>query len=348
MVLMKAVKRAAGAGNKNPVKRNAFPDVSQDRLDEEIDCYIRSMGVAASFDLLEYKNLQPQQAEQPKALFKLNKLLEALLKVSPSGQIKYGQLRQSLVVACKKFGMELLASHWEVEHAHLPGRASDALGILLKHWRRVTASQTAWEKFERKLEESHANQLQRLYKMMQGEKEKPKRELTAHISDVTVDSKGMPAMLKTSSEEDGSSDCDTKGSLMNSPPPVAKGVWREKAGKPLKKKPATKMALAASTCKRPASKHNPKMARLAGGATTNIHTASLTVGGGKNQAYIQHVPGPGTGKRLIVACTVKQAAALKISHKALIQELLPKCKVPGTTKGDVLKARDDLFHKYAK
>ena len=142
---MKAVKRAAGAGNKNPVKRNAFPDVSQDRLDEEIDCYIRSMGVAASFDLLEYKNLQPQQAEQPKALFKLNKLLEALLKVSPSGQIKYGLLRQSLVVACKKIGMELLASHWEVEHAHLPGRASDALGILLKHWGRVTASQTAWD-----------------------------------------------------------------------------------------------------------------------------------------------------------------------------------------------------------
>ena len=117
--------------------------------------------------------------------------------------------------------------------------------------------------------------------------------------------------------------------------------------KAFEKKPATKMALAASTCKRPA-KHKPKMARLAGGATTNIHTASLTVGGGKNQAYIQHVPGPGTGKRLIVACTVKQAAALKISHKALIQELLPKCKVPGTTKGDVLKARDDLFHKYAK
>ena len=78
------------------------------------------------------------------------------------------------------------------------------------------------------------------------------------------------------------------------------------------------------------------MARLAGGATNNIHTASLTVGGGKNQAYIQHVR------------TVKQAAALKISHKALIQELLPKCQVPGTTKGDVLKARDDLFQKYAK
>ena len=52
-MLMKAVKRGAGAGNKNHIKRNAFPDVSQDKLDEEVGCYIRSMGVAASFDLLE-------------------------------------------------------------------------------------------------------------------------------------------------------------------------------------------------------------------------------------------------------------------------------------------------------
>ena len=237
---MKAVKRGAGAGNKNHIKRNAFPDVSQDKLDEEVDCYIRSMGVAASFDLLEYKNLQGQQAEQPKALFKLQKLVEAVLKVSPSAQIKYGQLRQSLQIACKKFGMELLSAHWQVENAHLPGKAADALCVMLKHWRRVTASQTAWDKFGRKLEESHFKQLQRLYKMMQhgGQTGKAKRELTAHISDVTVDSTGMPAMLKASSEEgeENISDFDSKGSLMDSPPPVAKGLWREMAGKPLKKK----------------------------------------------------------------------------------------------------------------
>ena len=110
---------------------------------------------------------------------------------------------------------------------------------MLKHWRRVTASQTAWDKFGRKLEESHFKQLQRLYKMMQhgGQTGKAKRELTAHISDVTVDSTGMPAMLKASSEEgeETISDFDSKGSLMDSPPPVAKGLWREMAGKPLKK-----------------------------------------------------------------------------------------------------------------
>lgn len=347
---MKAVKRGTGAGNKNPVKRNAFPDVDQDKLNDEIDCYIRSMGTAASFDLLEYKNLQAEQAEHPKAVFKLHKLLEALLNVSPSGQIKYGQLRQSLVVASKKFGVELLAPHWQVEHGLLPGRASDAISVLLKHWRRVAKSQEKWEKFGKKLEESHANQLQRLYKMMKpdGPGKKHKRELTATVSDVTLDSHGLPAMLKSSSEDGGSSDCESKGSLMNTPPPVGKAAWRENAGRPLKKRPSTKSNLAAATCKRPATKKEPKMARLAGGAATKIHTASLSLGGGRNQAYIQHVPGPGPQKRLIVACTLQQASALKISHKALIQELLPKCKISGTTKGEILKARDDLFKKYAK
>ena len=152
---MKAVKRGAGAGNKNPRIRNPFPNVNQDKLDEEIDCYIRSMGVATSFDLLEYKNLQGQQAEHPKTLFKLQKLLEALVTVSSSGEIKYGQLRQSLQVACKKHGMELLSPHWEVGHSHLAGRAADQIGVLLKHWRRVTASHTAWDRFGKKLEESN-------------------------------------------------------------------------------------------------------------------------------------------------------------------------------------------------
>ena len=196
------------------------------------------MGAAASFDLLEYKNLQAEQAEHPKAVFKLHKLLEALLNVSPSGQIKYGQLRQSLVVASKKFGVELLAPHWQVDHSLLPGRASDAIGVLLKHWRRVTKTQEKWEKLGKKLEESHANQLQELYKMMKpdGPEKKHKRELTATVSDVTLDSHGLPTMLKSSSGDGCSSDCESKGSLMNTPPPVAKAAWKENAGRPLKKK----------------------------------------------------------------------------------------------------------------
>ena len=65
-------------------------------------------------------------------------------------------------------------------------------------------------------------------------------------------SDGFPAMLATSSasEADGGSDGEASeaseasaapsNSLLGSPPPVTKAVWREKAGKPVKKRPAGK------------------------------------------------------------------------------------------------------------
>jgi hypothetical protein len=62
-------------------------------------------------------------------------------------------------------------------------------------------------------------------------------------------SDGFPAMLATSSAseaEDGSdreaseASAAPSNSLLGSPPPVTKAVWREKAGKPVKKRPAGK------------------------------------------------------------------------------------------------------------
>ena len=89
--------------------------------------------------------------------------------------------------------------------------------------------------------------------------------------------------------------------------------------------------------------------KSAKGGPNAIHQASLKLGGGKNQAYIQHMPdGPGTSLRLIVACTSARAKQLKITHKALMEELLPKCKEKGATKASVLRERDILFEKYKK
>ena len=62
-------------------------------------------------------------------------------------------------------------------------------------------------------------------------------------------SDGFPAMLATSSAseaEDGSdgeaseASAAPSNSLLGSPPPVTKAVWRGKAGKPVKKRPAGK------------------------------------------------------------------------------------------------------------
>lgn len=89
------------------------------------------------------------------------------------------------------------------------------------------------------------------------------------------------------------------------------------------------------------AKEDPKH----GTAKVLIHQASR---GGHNQAYILHVPGPGRNKRLIVACTLSQAARTTKTHRELVELLLPACKVPGACKEDVLAARDKLFMKFAK
>ena len=75
----------------------------------------------------------------------------------------------------------------------------------------------------------------------------------------------------------------------------------------------------------------------------------MKLGGGKNQSYIQHMPdGPGTCLKMITACTAARAKLLKISHKALIEELLPKCKEKGATKASIFAEREKLYKKYEK
>ena len=85
------------------------------------------------------------------------------------------------------------------------------------------------------------------------------------------------------------------------------------------------------------------------GPDTPIAQETLSIGGGKNQPYIQHMPfGPNTIKKLVVSVSLAQAAKLKVSHKQLVEELLPACKQAGATKGSVLAARLKLFQKYEK
>eukprot|EP00435_Cladocopium_sp_Y103_P030556 s2955_g7.t1 len=253
MVLMKPVKKKGGSGNPQPKLRKSFPEVDQNALDDAIDNHIRQLGVKEALNLFEYRNLQPQQAEIARAIFKLHPLIKVLLQVSPSAEIKYRNLKQSLTVAVHKYGAELLNKYWEVEASLLPGRASDCVLVLLKHWRRVTASSTSWGKFSSKLETAQVQVLNGLYKKTgrRNGKASGTRTLKQEVSDVTVLSDGFPAMLATSSasetEEGSDGEASEKeasaapsNSLLGSPPPVTKAKWRDMAGKPLKKKPAVK------------------------------------------------------------------------------------------------------------
>ena len=125
------------------------------------------------------------------------------------------------------------------------------------------------------------------------------------------------------------------------------------------KKPA-----AAVTLKKPASS-KPGGAKLAVGLAKGlakshakgptsgtekvlIHQGTISMGGGRHQRYLQHQPGPGKNKRLIVAVTSSQASRTTKTHQQLVEMLLPSCKRPKATKADVLAEREKLFTKFAK
>ena len=359
MSLMKPQRqRRQGAGNAKPLKREPFPNVSQQALDSKLNEYCRSMGVKQAFHLYEYQCIEGSQAENPRALHKLSKLLEALLCVSPGGKIKYANFKASLVLLLQSWGHELLSDHFpNVKHPLLAGRGADALGVVLKHWRRCCASKASWEKFCSKLDDSQAKDMERLRKKMEAEPS-PKRQLQAHVSDVSLDSMGFPNMVKydlgspsskghETSEDEPSQD---DGSLDCSPPPCAKKEWREQA----MKKPAS-MKRPASTSKGPSPKSSlakglskkPKPDGRAKGPDT-IHQDTLCLGGGKNQAYLQHVPGPGKNKRLIVAVTRSQASHTTKTHRELVEMLMPACKKEKACKSDVLAERAKLLEKFVK
>ena len=165
--MMKPVRRRAkGAGNAHPNVRKGFPETNLEILEEKMDSYVRLLGKEQAFNLHQYKNLQPQQAEVPRDMYKLCKLLESLLAAQPTGQIRYASLKQALCGIMQKFGHDTLAAHFECEKGLLPGRCADSITVLLKHWRRVTATEKSWEKFQRCLDKAQASVMEVLRKGM--------------------------------------------------------------------------------------------------------------------------------------------------------------------------------------
>ena len=90
--------------------------------------------------MYQYTNLQPQQAEHAPSISKLTRLLDVLLTISSSAQIKYKALKQSFTYLIQAWGLQLLKPHWNMEDNRL------AVGVLLKHWRRCSNSEAAWGK----------------------------------------------------------------------------------------------------------------------------------------------------------------------------------------------------------
>ena len=331
-------------------------------MEEHLDTYVRKIGAKEAFNLYNYRTLQARQAEAPQSLHKLAGLLDALVSASPTAEIKHTTLKQALQTLVHRFGVEMLAAHNPdtSDKGLLPGKVADCIGVLLKHWRKVTKSPKHWEALCGRLEGVKAAQLNKTYKKMsqrfEGGHKTTTRTLKVELSEVSVDSLGL-AKVASASESDDSHENDSMSeadrvAACSTPPPVGKKDWRAGAIK----RPACSAELAHSetsskSCKKPAASpgfsHGGSKKPATVAHDGPIHVETLSIGGGKVQSYIQHRPGFCKSKKLIVAITSGQAERTSKSHKDLIQLLMPACKKPGATKASVLAHRASLLRQHA-
>ena len=162
--------------------------------------------------------------------------------------------------------------------------------------------------------------------------------------------------MESESQSGSGSSCKLSG-LDESPPPCLKKDWRANAMKrpaaeSIMKKPSSSSSKPEKSENAGQSEAKPGVGPVKGPALGTekvlIDQGSISLGGGKNQSYLQHQPGPGKNKRFIAAVTLSQASTTTKTHQQLVQLLLPSAKRPKATKADVLAERDKLFAKFAK
>ena len=88
----------------------------------------------------------------------------------------------------------------------LPGKVADCIGVLLKHWRKVTKNPKNWEALCGRLEGVKAAQLNKTYKKMsqtfEGGQKTTTRTLKVELSEVSVDSLGLAKVASASESDD--------------------------------------------------------------------------------------------------------------------------------------------------
>ena len=122
MVGMKANLRAkCTTGNRAPLARQAVPDIDIQELKEKLYDYVTDVGVKESFNLYAYQNLDISKAADGSSLLKKEKLLWVLIKVSPTGGIKWGQLRDAMKYIIDSFGSEVIHTFKNIPSSLSPG-----------------------------------------------------------------------------------------------------------------------------------------------------------------------------------------------------------------------------------
>ena len=178
------------------MKRLAFPEIDQDLLNDSLDSYVRAFGMKESFNLYNYKAMAPQHAEHARSMFKLHKLLKALLAASPSGQIKYRHLKAGVVHIQQTFGGGSLVgpSHDEGIES-LGGFNCRLLDCAIEPLE--TGSRNGLE-FREVPHQAGRQQAEIMRALRDGAEpassSKGGRQLAPHVSAITEDSEGFPEL----------------------------------------------------------------------------------------------------------------------------------------------------------
>ena len=365
---MKPQKRKGG-GNKHPLKRQPCPEVDVVQVEEQFERYVRKVGVQDAFKLHSYHNLDAPNGTCSRSMARLIDLIWVLVKLSPSGEIKWKTLRAGVKHVVDLFGAELV-KHVNTETHLKPGQVADSMTTLLYHVRRTIRKDEEFDKVMSALDETTVLDFQKLRDYMLGSaasstatsKSFPSsssRSLMARATDATVDSEGYPAPSFSFSEESDPEDelpSSSQGCLLDtealqcSPPPVKKTDWKDLLV--VAKRPATASKGVAAPTMKAVAKAKVKVMKTKGLKDKDkaphdfeINPNSICVGGGKDQTYIQHTPQGATSRQLIVSVSKNMVQGLKCSHKEVINQLLPACKSAGAKKSHVLAARAKLLSK---
>jgi hypothetical protein len=283
-------------------------------------------------------------------------------------EIKYSSLKAAFKYLQRTFGDKLLM-HFKTDPHLQAGQAAAQVGVLMNHFRRITKNRNRFNSCMESLTKKQQEEFLNLYAFYtadnvkgQNEKSTP-RKLKLCLSNVSVDSTGFPKIPSSACSPDRSQsvalDVDgfpltpptVKGkpskadqeALDCSPPPVSKVVWH---GSTLKRPASAKEKKDTKAKKAPQKKVVPKKPKgPKGTGNFKINSGTVIVAGGKQQTYLQHRPDPTSSLQLIVSITSKMVAGSTKSHYDLIQQLLPLAKKAGTTKADVVNARNKLLNK---
>ena len=334
MVGMKTCLKSCTSKSRQPPIRQACPTVDLEELKEKLHAYVIKVGVKESFNLYSYNNLPATHAADGYSLLKKEQLLMVLLQISPTGMIKWSVLRDACKYLESTFGEDVFPSFNHLAKALVPGKVADQVFVLLAHIRRVMGQDSRWNETFSRFNGTELQGMQNIRDFMEEQgfvikhsgsssssasdasteavrTPEKYRRLSFQISDVSVDSVGLPKVPHA------------KVSDAKAPRPQVSPVKLEEDVKalcedsplPLKKKPA-----AAIVMKRPATmKKQVAAVAMKNHCTGNfrINKATLLVAGGCNQSYIQHVPLQGGKKQLVVAVS----KAMNHEHKKLAAKI---------------------------